>query len=300
MGVLQSAQVDDGINVGPLTCLRRTLTPVGEESAHTVVPITSLKKGSLKGIDVFVIPGGTPSVVKAALGGRNAESRLRAFVERGGGLVGICAGASALADVNLLKGVNTVEDGLWGDCGWDQKVNVTVCPTRAWGRPDHHKIRDDLTIPAYYNCGPVFDVDPGYQKSGEVEVLARFVTDVALDKQLDLNTVVQAQDVDRGKWVCKCCFRVNKPTSARCEAPYAFCGKAARDKQYPAVGSMPGKVAIVALEPIRHHLTDPSTTSSVEKRSGRIVAFSVHLENGRHDTLFRDVVVWAGHHGDSG
>lgn len=66
---------------------------------HDVTPVTTkdIAAGILDEMDVLVIPGGGGSTEFLNLGTGNHE-RMKAFVERGGGLVGICAGAYLISE----------------------------------------------------------------------------------------------------------------------------------------------------------------------------------------------------------
>eukprot|EP00037_Helgoeca_nana_P012233 m.110744 g.110744 ORF g.110744 m.110744 type:complete len:332 (+) comp21329_c0_seq1:67-1062(+) len=300
IGVLQDRRHgvsdSDTINVGPLfslvdSCAARVAP------CCTVLPIRSIGQ-QLKEVDVLVIPGGTPSSVHKALGGRNGAARLRAFLSRGGGIVGVCAGASILYDMGLLSPrVRMVEDRLWGDSGWHQRVLVETTQADPWDQPGFSffsAMAAPLELAAYYHNGPVFEIAEGEHDGSRVHVLARFVSDVAHDKKTAHDGVMEANGLatGAGQWVCPCCTNVNSAASARCAAPRASCGKAARDKVYPAVGTMPNKVAAVAVD----HSTgtaDSSTMAPGTEGGGRIVALSVHIEAGLHKELFFQLVLWA-------
>lgn len=65
-----------------------------EAPRHRILPIgpAEIAAGALKDFDVVIFPGGTGSGQARALG-KDGRKRVRAFVEAGGGYVGICAGA---------------------------------------------------------------------------------------------------------------------------------------------------------------------------------------------------------------
>jgi putative intracellular protease/amidase len=66
---------------------------LGRAGMH-VVPVGAeeIAAGSLAGFDVVIFPGGSGSKQAAAIGERGRD-QVRQFVERGGGYIGICAGA---------------------------------------------------------------------------------------------------------------------------------------------------------------------------------------------------------------
>ena len=61
--------------------------------ATEVVPVdaATIRAGALDGVDVLVVPGGR-SVLMAKSLGEDGRSKVKAFVERGGGYIGTCAG----------------------------------------------------------------------------------------------------------------------------------------------------------------------------------------------------------------
>lgn len=64
----------------------------------------SLAEGGLEGVSVVVVPGGSATKQRTAMGPKGVEA-LKAFVAKGGGYVGLCAGA-------YLAGVEPAEYGL--------------------------------------------------------------------------------------------------------------------------------------------------------------------------------------------
>ena len=84
---------------GAQTCIWETVKAVSLDEDMTVRTVTSadLAAGALDRLDALVIPGGGGSRQYFNMGDANI-ARIRRFVENGGGLVGICAGAYLLSD----------------------------------------------------------------------------------------------------------------------------------------------------------------------------------------------------------
>ena len=57
-----------------------------------------IREGSLAHFDVVIFPGGSGSKQAAAVGDEG-RTRIRQFIEQGGGFIGICAGAYLAAPV---------------------------------------------------------------------------------------------------------------------------------------------------------------------------------------------------------
>lgn len=82
--------VGDGArSTGVFRWLELTACARGTEAVP--VDAAAIKSGALDGMDVLVVPGGR-SVLMAKMLGRDGRSKVKAFVERGGGYVGTCAG----------------------------------------------------------------------------------------------------------------------------------------------------------------------------------------------------------------
>lgn len=79
---------------GAQTCVWEALAACSLDADMSVRPITTsqIASGVLDSIDVIVVPGGGGTRQYQNLGQQNAQ-RIREFVRRGGGAVGICAGA---------------------------------------------------------------------------------------------------------------------------------------------------------------------------------------------------------------
>jgi glutamine amidotransferase-like uncharacterized protein len=70
---------------------------------YAVIHNDTLFKGELPSFSVLVMPGGRPDLLERSLG-REGLSRIRNYVARGGGYIGICGGAFLAARDNIWRG----------------------------------------------------------------------------------------------------------------------------------------------------------------------------------------------------
>jgi hypothetical protein len=80
----------EGVRGECAECAARALQAHGMRVLR--LPIGAVSAAALEPTDVLLLPGGEPLAMKAALSGVGARA-IRAHAKRGGGLIGICAGA---------------------------------------------------------------------------------------------------------------------------------------------------------------------------------------------------------------
>ena len=265
IGVLQGNVHE--INTGPLKAFREELRD-HEDFEVVAIDKPLMQWAKRRQLDCLVVPGGLTKACKKQLGGKNGFLWLKSFVERGGGFVGICAGAAIGFDAGLGAGLVRVRDSVWNDSGWMANLKITRVPStlRLIGQSEEmvgltqsdlaetDKDRsDDLPFKGFYNCGPIMMIDKDHTKSKPPLPVVLFRSDIAkkMRKEYDAqvaNAIKEAQpnsSVARGEfWTCRVCFKSNPNNSLRCTAPLGVCGKAARDKEFPPEGEMPGKIAV--------------------------------------------------------
>jgi len=118
----------------------------------------AIEDGGLGAYDVVVFPGGSGSAQGKALGDKGRE-QVRAFVRRGGGCVGVCAGAYlATNDYSWSFGIlnaKVVDKQHWARGFGDVAITLSPVGRARLGRSEEH-----LTI--YYYQGPL--LAPGSDK----------------------------------------------------------------------------------------------------------------------------------------
>jgi glutamine amidotransferase-like uncharacterized protein len=141
------------------------------------IKVADIRAGALTQCDVLLHPGGSGSVQGKALGEAGRE-QVRAFVRRGGGYVGICAGAYLATrdypwSLHILN-AKVVDKAHWAR-GWGE-VELTLTPA---GQQCLGLKQERVTI--YYHQGPLLAAGED-STLPEYEVLARFAGDIAQNK----------------------------------------------------------------------------------------------------------------------
>jgi glutamine amidotransferase-like uncharacterized protein len=71
--------------------------------AYTIINRSTIIKGGLVKYSTLIMPGGRPDLYEQNLG-PDARDRIRNYVSRGGGYIGICGGAYLAAQTNVWRG----------------------------------------------------------------------------------------------------------------------------------------------------------------------------------------------------
>jgi putative intracellular protease/amidase len=133
-----------------------------------------IRAGQLKGFDVVLFPGGSGSKEAAALE-ESGRQEVRTFVDRGGGYLGICAGAylaSADYDWSLhILDAKVLDRAHWARGNGDVEVNLTTSGQSLLGAKS-----DRETI--LYWQGPLL-APAGKENLPDYETLGTFATEIA-------------------------------------------------------------------------------------------------------------------------
>lgn len=147
----------------------RILKEAGMEAGR--VSPEAVKAGALDQLDVFVIGGGSGTAFNESLG-PDGGAKVEAFVQRGGGVLGSCAGG-----YSFVRGHN---DAL----RYIEIANALCIDTenkrwaRGGGEVEIAPIGEGLApVKIYYMNGPLWKIteEPGF---GRTVALARYITDV--------------------------------------------------------------------------------------------------------------------------
>lgn len=140
----------------------------------TKVDGNDIRGGKLTGFDVVLVPGGSGSKEAAALE-ESGRKEIRSFVERGGGYLGICAGAylaSADYDWSLhILDAKVLDRAHWARGVGDVEVRLTEAGQRLLGANG-----DRETI--LYWQGPLL-APAGKSEIPDYETLGTFATEIA-------------------------------------------------------------------------------------------------------------------------
>jgi glutamine amidotransferase-like uncharacterized protein len=203
--------------------------PEPEDFVVQNVTAKEIRSGALEKFDVIIHPGGSGSGQAKSLG-EEGRSKVREFVKRGGGFVGVCAGAylaSAEYPWSLkLLDARVVDDEHWARGTGDVKLQITAA-----GRDALSKEQSSPTV--YYENGPLL----GPAKRSEIpdfESLATFETEIRKNdapKGVMLGTTAIARGkFGEGRVVC---FSPHPEKSRGCEAFLAegvkWAGSATKD-----------------------------------------------------------------------
>lgn len=164
-------------NGGAQTCIWETMQAVSLDPQMQARTITTaeIASGALKDIDVIVIPGGGGSRQYLNLGEEN-HKRIKEFVEKGGGAVGICAGAFLFSntpdysclEMNGMKAIDIEHDNRGHGV-----VKVTLTEK---GKEIFYEVKDKDTLYFTYYEGPVFEKNT--ESKITTEVYAMMQSDV--------------------------------------------------------------------------------------------------------------------------
>jgi putative intracellular protease/amidase len=148
-------------------------------NSHSQLQVTKvdgndIRGGKLNGFDVVLVPGGSGSKEAAALE-ESGRKEIRTFVERGGGYLGICAGAylaSADYDWSLhILDAKVLDRAHWARGVGDVEVSLTEAGQKMLGATS-----DRATI--LYWQGPLL-APAGKPEIADYETLGTFATEIA-------------------------------------------------------------------------------------------------------------------------
>jgi len=249
-------------------------------------------EGVLDKFDVFVCPGGSFQGVHHALGPIGRE-RLRTFIEKGGGFVGVCGGAYFGHAMGLAKihvsGTN-----------FDTKLlshyvaNAYLTPldgfteTLNYGREWSDEL-DYVSLQGGPMMGPSAPHEIFDDRCGEVHPIALFANDILADYRTDVEMLEARYSQQNANWACLHCEQQNLDSSDTCiacglEKPLfrtashrAVYFRVPEDSK-PPVGLMPGTWA--------------ATRSTFGQ--GKVVLISPHPElTGGKEYMQVSAVLWA-------
>ncbi|MGH7134385.1 MAG: BPL-N domain-containing protein [Pirellulales bacterium] len=149
---------------------------LGGETRLKVRDITpdEIRAGRLEGCHVLIQPGGSGSAQGKALGSEGREE-VRAFVERGGGFIGLCAGAYlATCDYDWSLGI--LDAKVIDRKHWNRGFGTVDIGLSRQGRDFFHV--DDERISIYYHQGPLL-APAENAKIADYDDLAKFETEIA-------------------------------------------------------------------------------------------------------------------------
>jgi glutamine amidotransferase-like uncharacterized protein len=138
------------------------------------VSAEDIREGALDDFDVVIHPGGSGSKQAAALG-EDGRKQVREFVKRGGGFIGICAGAYLASahypwSLDLLN-ARVVDREHWARGGGEVQLRLPPAGQSAFSR-------DEEIVTIQYMQGPL--LAPADKKAlPDYELLAAFETEVA-------------------------------------------------------------------------------------------------------------------------
>ncbi len=142
--------------------------------ATTVIQASDIRAGVLKNYDVLVQPGGSGSKQSKSLEDSGLDS-IRSFVSRGGGYLGICAGAYLSTSfykwsLGILNAI-VIDREHWNRGSGDVVLDMTPTGKEFFG------LSSD-TVTVQYNQGPL--LQNGLSDSvADYTTLARFKTEIA-------------------------------------------------------------------------------------------------------------------------
>jgi glutamine amidotransferase-like uncharacterized protein len=163
---------DAGVTKAGVTQVERCL-PESQGFEAKLITAEQIRDGALKDFDVLIHPGGTASKQGETLGDRG-RGAVKKFVERGGGFIGICAGAYlASAQYKWSLGVlnaKVIDGAHWARGEGDVKLRLTSAGQKAL-QPE----KESCTI--HFENGPL--LGPGKKDNIEdYEALATFETEM--------------------------------------------------------------------------------------------------------------------------
>jgi glutamine amidotransferase-like uncharacterized protein len=162
-----------GTGVSSARSVERCLKGDSRFDVHRITA-TGIRAGALSPFDVVVFPGGTGSGTASALGA-SGRRVVRSFVAKGGGCLGICAGAY-LVTRNYSWSLHVLDARIRDTRHWARgKGTVSIRLTRA-GRRFFGEKRDSVRV--LYAQGPLLvrGTDP---KIPDYELIAEYRSEVA-------------------------------------------------------------------------------------------------------------------------
>jgi glutamine amidotransferase-like uncharacterized protein len=147
--------------------------PASQGFAVRIVTAKEIRDGGLDQFDVLIHPGGSGSGQAKALGDQGREL-VRNFVRRGGGYVGICAGAY-LASAEYPWALKLLDARVIDDEHWARGVGKVTLSVPAQGQSALGT--NDLSTEMHYENGPL--LGPADQKDiPNFETLATFNSEI--------------------------------------------------------------------------------------------------------------------------
>lgn len=172
---------------GAGTCIREAYAACLIDPEMEVRYITSdqIAAGALDKLDAFIIPGGGGSTQYLDMGASNRET-LRAWVNDGGTLFGICAGAYMLSDTPDYACMSMIGAKAI-DIEHDNRGHgISMVTLDDVGREVFHEVADRDTLYLMYYEGPVF-VPADTARKPAYTTLATMMSDVHLKSNAPAN-----------------------------------------------------------------------------------------------------------------
>lgn len=180
--------------------LMRVLSKQPRLKVRDITP-EDVRAGRLEGCDVLVQPGGSGSAQGKALGEEGRE-QVRAFVERGGGYVGVCAGAY-LATCDYTWSLNILDAKVIDRKHWNRGFGTVDIALSRQGHDFFHL--NDERISIYYHQGPLL-APAGNAAIADYDDLAKFETEIAANGApkgvMPGCTAIAAGTFARGRVLC--------------------------------------------------------------------------------------------------
>jgi hypothetical protein len=184
--VLVGIYADRGVGESPKASrdyardLLITLKSIDPSCRPKLVSSRDIRRGALRSLEVMVFPGGSGEGQWRSLGKRGGEM-VRAFVRRGGGYVGICAGAYLARSpwpgrkekVLALTPLVLADGG----AGWDRGAGIVAVAVAPAGRDILPELAGIDTVFSHYRSGPVL-VPLEENGADEIDELMTFVSDL--------------------------------------------------------------------------------------------------------------------------
>ena len=160
-----------------------------------------IRGGKLSGRDVLIMPGGTASGERKALG-KEGVAAVRAFIEKGGGYVGFCAGTYLAAPYDpenlCVLDAETIDGDHWARGVGRVKIRLTAEARKILG------VKDE-TVEIHYENGPL--LGPGKRPEiPDFTPLAAFETEMRTNNApegiMKGTTAIAAGRFGKGRVLC--------------------------------------------------------------------------------------------------
>lgn len=162
----------DGTAKGPKS-LAKFLTPENGFICQRLSP-DDIRSGGLDGFQVIIMPGGSGSKQAEMLEASGCET-VQAFVDSGGGYIGICAG-SYLASSQYSWSLNLINARVWDRAHWARGTGTVTIGLSDTGEDFFD--RSSTPVEVFYGQGPL--LVPGDNPNlPRYEVLASYESEVA-------------------------------------------------------------------------------------------------------------------------